>query len=609
MHSRYFVHIFWLAFAVGLTGGPRLAAAAPPAHILTGAYSKEFGYNAASTRAQTGAWLTYLEGEDTSTTQVCGGNGCTPLMYWNVSLIAVPFIPGCTANCATQATDLPWAGGDVGVGCPAGVSIRLNGPYLTNPQNGTTIEDWFLHAAGTDRTNSANRIVSDYAAGRDLYFWYAWPGSLSARAFENHVIAHCLVNTSPVPSSGSSSNPQYVAVNNYGGILADDASIDLSRGYAAFALKSNHPGSNVGIYAKAPYYSGACRDLYARAPCSQSQRVLTTNITSSAECSTDSCWNSAIAGTFASWMHGPGGPYAGQRMMVLYNGLVNTDFSVLNGALNIAGGEMEQHITDGGGFTNATYMGDVIDVGATVARNAPQKRFIVENVAQPTDSIGATLHQNKLRLIYGLEWIVFYQNLVDWSAMENIAGASFGKNGVGVWPMDFLYPVQPLTTASPALPPNCSTSGAFGGNGGPCTSGGAFDSSICVNGRAPKCVYRREFQHCFWQPNYFSGASGTDSGPCGVLVNLEDLPVTIQPAWLKQWLSYNGLISLCKLGTNATYTVPKCSGLLSPGVSGSSGGDVNMPGATIDCSLNKSSVTTIPHFDAVFFTARRVAQC
>lgn len=554
----------------------------PPAHIQTYAYYNEFGDNTSTSATQAQDWLSFCEGYGSTKPQTDCTSPVHLLMYFNVSEMDDCFNSTCGEY--PYASDMPWAGGQTGTNCPAGAKDYPNGEDLSggNANFGSAgygDETWFEHAPGAASASATYRIVSDYATHTNQYLWYLNKASSSARAYQNNVLDNCTGAHGEI-------------WNNYWGIRPDQSTIEMSQGHADFGVAATAPyvGINVGSTGANPWYSGSCSNPYASPPCTQTSGPLSTNYSATYECSTDTCYNTAMSGMYSGWHHANTGAFS-----VIYNGLLNTDFSVLNASSNIAGGIAEKQITDSG-FTYNYYMTRVIDVGATMAATDSSKYFVVLNDTISGSSPGSTSWEQAQRLIHGIEWLVLYPKLVDWDYYNS------GKTNTGVYPIDFVYPTQPVQTAAAASATSGSVTACGYGTASACAYGGAHDPAICVSGTAPACVYRREFAHCYIQTNFNTTASGMDEGPCGVLVNLESSAVTISSSWLTH--TYTSVMALCTPGSSYTAA---CA-------SGSSGGDVggtgvgNGPG-TVNCSIAASAVTSIPSNDTVIYWAKQSSTC
>jgi hypothetical protein len=108
-------------------------------------------------------------------------------------------------------------------------------------------------------------------------------------------------------------------------------------------------------------------------------------------------------------------------------------------------------------------------------------------------------------------------HIVSWSDLEQ------NSNNLAVWPEEGIYPTDPVQTmATPG------GSGCLAGNGQVCTSGGHNDLQVAPG------VYRREFKTCYNQ--------GVAFGSCGVIMNDNSSPVTVQSQWLS--LSYRHQITM-----------------------------------------------------------------
>jgi hypothetical protein len=100
-------------------------------------------------------------------------------------------------------------------------------------------------------------------------------------------------------------------------------------------------------------------------------------------------------------------------------------------------------------------------------------------------------------------------HLVSWSDLER------DSNDLAVWPEEGLVPAQPLETMAPP-----GGRGCLAGEGVICSRAGHNDLEVAPG------VYRREFGDCYEQ--------GSSFGPCAVLVNTTDQPVTVRRSWLRQ---------------------------------------------------------------------------
>lgn len=559
----------------------------PPAHIKTYAYYDEFSQNTNTSSTQTQDWLNFCEGTGSTVPQTNCVSPVHLLVYFNVSEMDDCFSSTCGEN--PYDADMPWAGGQTGTSCPAGAKDYPNGEDLSGGnanfgKSGYGDETWFEHAAGAPSQSATYRVVSDYGQNTDQYLWFLNKGSSSALSYQNNVLDNC------TGAHGEAWNA------DYWGIRADQSTIDMTQGNADFGLAASgiyapiYTGMNIGP-GNSPYYSGACANPYSSPPCTQSSGVLTSNYKATYECSTDACYDGAMSGMYGGWHHSGGGPF-----YTIYNGLLNTDLSVLNASTNIVGGIAEKQITDTGGVTDATYMARVIDVGSTLAATDSSKYFVVLNDNKSGDSPGTTTWEQGQRLIHGIEWLVMYDNLVDWDYY------SYGSTNTEVYPIDFVYPTQPVQTAAAASATSGGVTACGFGTASACAYGGAHDAAICVAGTAPNCVYRREFSHCYIQTNFTSSGSGTDEGPCAALVNMETSSVTIQSAWLTQ--TYASVMSLCSPGSSYTAA---CASSTSAGDVGSSGVG-NGPGA-VNCSIGATAVTSIPSYDAVLYWGKQTSTC
>lgn len=559
----------------------------PPSHIKTYAYYDEFNQNTNTSEPSTQNWLNFCEGSGSTTPQTNCTSPVHLLVYFNAAQMDVCFNSVCGEN--PYDSDMPWAGGQTGTSCPAAAKDYPNGRDLSggNANFGHTgygDETWFEHAAGSPSATAAYRIVSDYGQNTDQYLWELNKGSTSALAYQNNVLDNCTGAHGEV-------------WNSYWGVRADQSPINMSEGVADFGVDASglyapvYTGMNIGMGTGGSYYSGSCADPYSSPPCIQTAGPLTSNYKATYECTTDTCYNDAMASMYDGWRHANSSPFS-----TMYNGLLNTDFSVLNASPNIVGGIAEKQITDTGGFTYQSDMARIIDIGATLAATDSTKYFVVENTNKTGDTPGTAFWEQSQRVIHGVEWLAFYDNLVDWDYYSS------GSTNTEVYPIDFVYPTQPDQTAAAASATSGAVTPCGFGTASACAYGGAHDSAICVAGTAPNCVYRREFAHCYIQTNFATTASGIDEGPCAVLVNLETSSQTIQSTWLTR--TYQSVMALCSPG--ASYTVA-CS-------SAASGGDVggtgvgNGPG-TVNCSIAASSVTSVPSNDAVFYWSKRSPSC
>jgi hypothetical protein len=96
---------------------------------------------------------------------------------------------------------------------------------------------------------------------------------------------------------------------------------------------------------------------------------------------------------------------------------------------------------------------------------------------------------------------------VSWSNMDH------DSPNLSIWPEEGIYPAQPVQSM-----PTPGGSGCLSGDGSSCSTGGHNALEVASG------VYRREFGRCYNR--------GVAFGPCAVIVNWNDTPVTTQAGWL-----------------------------------------------------------------------------
>lgn len=575
----------------------------PSAHVLTQAdYGTAYGVNGNTNTTNTDNWLNYCFTTIDVDVFNCDGNPAKPLIYMSATLFQ--------AHGTGTTTNYPWhsASNANGRTCPAPTTGNLM--TATGGQWPTSMhlqETWFQHVYGTSST-TANRIAAfyhEYTGSNDAV--QLLPMDIGNTSLQQYVAAW-LQNCEISVTIGGVSTPFIfdsvgVAIfeDNGGNMMAENLWA-LGDGYG-YTIQKN-TGSATSVPSPAEYSSQSCATLWSTTTvyCESATQISTAaaNKTFEYGTSVDTNYHNAWTGLIQNgFVHFNGTEYP----LEINEGHSSTDFSQIAASTNVIGLMMEKQVITGGGNTYNYYVESVIDTCTSLNATYTYAGCVLEDTdpANSTaknggvitpDPIGSDRHQQNLRTHFGVLWLLYSDATVDHADLDDDeqakstcgAGGTSQCNGVGVWPMDFVHPSNPVQTAAVAQGNSAGACSYYMTN--LCTSHGYRDLVVAGSGNAVVLV--REFNDCWYQPSFINSHTGqTDLGMCGVVVNLETSSVPFQTTWLTNWSSYLHMIVLCTPGTGATYTSPNCT-------PATSGGDVGSAALAVGSGPGAINYNTIP---------------